>query len=544
MNLHLLDWIIILLYLGICMAAGLWMRRYVRGVSEFAVAGREMNVNLGIASLAATELGLVTIMYTAEQGFNRGLAGAAIGVLMAAAMYLVGRTGFVIRPLRRAGVLTIPELFENNFGKRVRWFAGLFVVLGGVLNMAVFLRIGGEFLVYFTGLPHKFRLAGFEIETLVAVMIVLLALVLIYTVLGGMLSVLVTDYLQFLVMGLGLVVISLWIFKEFGWDWNSLIRTLWYSFDGTAVTDLKLKAHPFNPFDSTSFGWKYLLWQAIFQIAVVTTWQTQISRVLAAKDEQTAQAMYRRSAFYFVGRFSIPVFFGVAAFVYFSQQGGLPEGVAARDAMPIYLGKILPIGIVGLVIAAMLAAEMSTDSGYLLTWATVISNDLVQPCLKRPLSESARLFLTRALVLALGVFLVFYGLVFELKGDIWGYLSITGSIYLASIFTLLVACLYWKRANKWGAYAALLLGAIGPLLFLFAAHPPAPIARFVAATDLSGISAMLQSVVKPFVSFAMKNLKDVEVAGMTAMIGAPLGMIIGSLVTRPRTTTPTPEVAA
>ena len=57
MTLSILDWGIIGFYLTICMAAGIWMRRYVRGVADFAVAGREMNVNTGIASLAATELG-------------------------------------------------------------------------------------------------------------------------------------------------------------------------------------------------------------------------------------------------------------------------------------------------------------------------------------------------------------------------------------------------------------------------------------------------------------------------------------------------------
>ena len=94
------------------------------------MAGREMDVNLGIASLAATELGVVTIMYTAQLGFEKGFAGATIGVIMALAMYFVGRTGFVIQPLRAAGVMTIPELFEKRFGKGVRWLAGLFVVLG------------------------------------------------------------------------------------------------------------------------------------------------------------------------------------------------------------------------------------------------------------------------------------------------------------------------------------------------------------------------------------------------------------------------------
>src|SRR5258707_11400498 len=114
MHLSLIDWAIIVLYLAGCMTAGIWMRRFVRGVDDFAVAGREMDVNLGIASLAATELGLVTIMYTAQLGYEKGFAGASIGVIMAVGMYVVGRTGFIIRPLRAEGVMTISELFEER----------------------------------------------------------------------------------------------------------------------------------------------------------------------------------------------------------------------------------------------------------------------------------------------------------------------------------------------------------------------------------------------------------------------------------------------
>ena len=191
-----IDWGIILLYVVGCAIVGVWMKRYVRGVEDFTVAGREMDVNLGIASLAATELGLATVMYTAELGFKSGFAGAVPGVLRALAMFLVGMSGFVIVPLRKAGVITIPELFEKRFGKRVRWLAGLVVVVGGVLNMGIFLRLGGEFLVYVTGLDPDF---------LEWTMTILLAIVLLYTVLGGMVSVLVTDFIQFLVMGLGIV---------------------------------------------------------------------------------------------------------------------------------------------------------------------------------------------------------------------------------------------------------------------------------------------------------------------------------------------------
>lgn len=493
MTLTALDWLIIITYLAGCMAAGIWMRRYVRGVEEFAVAGREMNVNLGIASLAATELGLVTIMYTAQLGFEKGLAGASIGVLMAAAFYLVGRTGFIIKPLRTAGVMTIPELFEKRFSVRVRWLAGLFVVLGGLLNMGIFLRLGGEFLVWSTGMPPHW---------LEWVMTILLGLVLLYTALGGMLSVLVTDYLQFLVMGAGIVVTSVLVLIHAGGF--ELVATLQAAWAGSA--GMKLEAHPFNPFHGSSLGWGYLLWMLVLQIAAATTWQTVISRVLAAKDAGTAQRMYRRTSFYFVGRFLLPGLWGAAAFAYFAQQGGLPEGISSLTAMPHYLGIILPVGFIGLVIAAMLAAEMSTDSGYLLTWATVIYNDLITPCLKNPLSPQGRLLLTRLLVLGIGVFLLFYGLWYELPGNAWDYLAVTGNIYLASVFTLLVAGLYWPRANARGAYAALIMGAIGPVTFLL---------------------------------IGKKFSIPPEVAGFSAFALAALGMILGSLSVPAATTRPT-----
>ena len=476
MTLTPLDWIIIILYLAGCLVAGLAMRRYVRGVEDFAVAGREMNVNLGIASLAATEMGLVTIMYTAQLGFEKGLAGSMVGVLMALGFWIVGKTGFIIGPLRAAGVMTIPELFEKRFSKKVRWLAGLFVVLGGLLNMGIFLRLGGEFLVWATGLPPGW---------LEWVMTGLLGLVLLYTVLGGMLSVLVTDYLQFLVMGIGIVITSVLVLINVGGV--DLFTSLQLAWEGQSA--MPLKSHPFNPFHESSLGWGYILWMLIFQIAVATTWQTVISRVLAAKDEATAKRMYRRTAFYFVGRFLLPGLWGAAAFVYFNNNGGLPDDLTSLTAMPHYLGIILPMGLIGIVIAAMLAAEMSTDSGYLLTWATVIYNDLIMPCLKNPLSPKGRLLLTRCMVLAIGVFLLFYGLWYELPGNAWDYLAVTGNIYLASVFTLLIASLYWPRANTRGAICALIMGAIGPITFLLLGQEYS-IAPEVAGGAAFGLAAL------------------------------------------------------
>jgi SSS family solute:Na+ symporter len=116
----LLDGSIVGLYLLMTMIAGLMVRKYVGNVEDFLVAGREMDVYLGIASLAATEFGIVTCMYTAQNGYEKGFAGATPGILMALAMAGVGLTGFVIKPLRDSGVITIPELLEQRFGGRIR----------------------------------------------------------------------------------------------------------------------------------------------------------------------------------------------------------------------------------------------------------------------------------------------------------------------------------------------------------------------------------------------------------------------------------------
>ena len=99
------DGSIVGLYLLATMIAGVMVRKYVARVDDFLVAGREMNVYLGIASLAATEFGVVTCMYTAQNGYEKGFAGAVPGLCQAVAMFIIGVTGFCIKPLREAGVM-------------------------------------------------------------------------------------------------------------------------------------------------------------------------------------------------------------------------------------------------------------------------------------------------------------------------------------------------------------------------------------------------------------------------------------------------------
>lgn len=451
MNFTLLDGGIVGFYLLATMVAGIVVRKYVRRVEDFQVAGREMDVFLGIASLAATEFGIVTCMYTAQAGYTRGFVGAIPGFCNAAAMFVVGYWGFCIKPLRDSGVKTIPELFERRYGKFVRWLSGVVIVLGGLLNMGVFLRVGGQFLVV---------CCGMKLNYLEIAMTVLLLGVAVYTILGGMLSVLVTDFLQFVVMSIGLIAVSFLILSNVGWD--RLVDTV----------QTKIGEKGFDPFVTGGMGWGFVISNLLTNTAAVLTWQTSIARVLSAKDTATGRKVYTHTAFFFVCRWVIPGLWGIAALASVNPEvvGSIGKAMGENDgslfAMPYYLSTVVPMGMMGILVAAMLAADMSTDSSYMLTWGSVIYNDILAPFHKNQWSEKKGLVWNRCIVALIGVFLLVWGLWYKLEGNLWEYLQLTGTIYLASMSVLLIACCYWKRANNWGANAAIVVGAALPVLTL------------------------------------------------------------------------------
>jgi len=477
-----IDGSIVGVYLLVVITAGLAVRRYVGKVEHFLLAGRDLNLYLGIASLAATEFGIVTCMYTAQNGYDKGFAGATPGILLALCMFIVGVTGFCIKPLRERGCITIPELFEEKFGKSVRWLAGVVIVLGGLLNMGVFLRTGGDFLVIVCGMNENY---------LEITMTTLLVIVAVYTILGGMLSVLVTDFLQFVVMGAGLLAVTYLILFTIGWE--ALV---------TAV-DGKVGPGGFNPFVHPEMGWEYVLFNFLGNMAVVLTWQTMVQRVLAAKDARTGQRMYTRTSFFFVCRFLIPGLWGIAALAVLAPEA---VGESTLFAMPNLLIAIVPVGLMGVLVASMLAADMSTNSSYLLTWESVIYNDILAPFRKKSWTERKGLRANRFIVACIGVFLLVYGLWYELKGDLWSYLLVTGSIYLSSMSVLLVACCYYPRANNWGAVGAIVFGALVPVAFLVLEQVQAT-AEFAASIGASrfGIATFVLVALSMVVGSEMKH---------------------------------------
>jgi SSS family solute:Na+ symporter len=302
-----IDWLVAAIYLAASVAVGLWAKRYVEDLSGYLVAGRRVGPSLGIATFVATEIGTVTFVYFGELGYVAGFSACFIGVATMVAYTIIGRTGFMIEDLRRRGVMTIPEFYELRYSRKVRLIGGIILFLGGVLNMGIFLKFDGIFLS---------EVMGFGPDAVAAIMVLMLLIVIAYTVLGGMFSIVVTDYMQFVVLSAGMFVATLFILLRV--DLTSI---------GAAVTRTMGEAGV-NPIVNPRFGWTFLIWIFVATVAGGALWQPAMSKALSSQSPAVAKKIFFWTGMTFGGRAMIPMFWGAAALAYFGT------GVPTAAAMP------------------------------------------------------------------------------------------------------------------------------------------------------------------------------------------------------------------
>ncbi|MAV64999.1 MAG: hypothetical protein CMG00_07395 [Candidatus Marinimicrobia bacterium] len=441
-QISLIDMLIIIIYILIIFCIGFFLKNRVNTFNDFMIANSNIGIGLGVASMAGTELGLITVMYNAQQGWSGYFASFHIGFIAFIITLCIGFSGFVITKLRNLNVKSIPEFYGLRYGKEVQILGAFFLVIGGILNMGLFLKVGGIFL------QAIFGDIGIGLHL---IMFFLLVLVLMYTLLGGMLSVIITDYIQFVMLSLGLLISTFLAIYYVGW--NNIFSHL----------EKGIGEPAFNPVINTSFGYDYILWMIILAFVSCVIWPTATTRALAMKDSESVKKQYMWSSISFMIRFMVPSFLGICAFVYFRGDIVLTSGFGADTSlggMPSFLREILPIGVVGLVIAAMLSAFMSTHDSYLLCWSTIITNDIITPLKKGKISSDKKITISRIIIVLLGFYILYWGIFYKGSDDIWGYLAITGSVYFSGAISLVVLGLYSSIVNKYGAYCSLFCGLI------------------------------------------------------------------------------------
>ncbi len=473
MNFTMLDWFIIVVYLVFTVAVGLYAKRIVKDLSGYLVAGRRLKVGIGTATIVATELGTVTVMYMGESAYYNGFAAFIFGIICLIAYMIVGRTGFIIEGLRRLRVMTVPEFYNLRYNRPVRIIGGFILFMGCTLNMGVFLKLDGIFL------SHAM---GFGDSAVVAIMIIMIFIVGLYTIFGGMVSIAVTSYLQYALLSLSMLVATIFAFRAV-----SIERI------AEAVSQ-NLGPHGFNPFTNPSLGWTFIFWMLLSNLAVAMLWQPVTSRALSAENVKTSKRIYSIASFTFAGRAMIPMVWGIIALTMFP---GL-TGSDALAAVPRMLGTVLPTGVIGILVAGMLAASMSTYSSYLLAPASVITRDVIGASFKDRLPEKTIMTITRIWVGILGIFLVVFGLFYTMPDTALKYLYITGNMYTAGAISAVGFGLYWKKANSVGAYIAIITGAVSPVAFLIFANYTESLPAFIAWLGNANISGFLSFFIGAF----------------------------------------------
>jgi len=462
-NFTILDGIIIGVYLSGSLLVGIFVNRYIHNVTDYLVGGRASGAALNVATYIGTGLGLVTLMYASVDALSNGFSYVTLSLIGAIVGGILGSTGFVIQKFRRMELLTIPEYFEKRFNRPTRIVGGIICALAGILNMGLFPKMGATFIAYATGLggddgSHELLINGITTA--------LILLVLIYTVLGGMVSVIVTDYIQFVVLSTGMGIGVWFCLTHPDLGWNNMLQTM-YEHRGERM---------FNPVAHNSYGWQWIVFNFVIFLAAGIAWAPEASRTLTGKDEKVAKQTFLFSMPGVFARLAIPALWAVAAFCLIARSPELtahffPDGLAgdakhASQAMPLAIGKILPTGLLGVLVAGLMAAFMSTHDSYFLCWSSVIARDIINPIRGGNMTDRQQILVTRISIVLIGLFLLVWGVWYETPRSIWNYMAVTGSIYLSGAFVVIVGGLYWKGASSAGALAGL-LGGLFAIVGLF-----------------------------------------------------------------------------
>lgn len=455
MNFTLLDYIIVSAYIILIIYSGSFVKKYIGNMADFLVADRSMGFHLGLVSLLSSEIGIITYMYLSEAGYKNGFVALMIGIPFFIVFVFLGKTGFIVKPLMDMKIMTLPELFQKRFGRGIRFLSALLMAIGGIINFGVFPGIEANFINTITGIPHKYVLFT---------MVVMLTIVLIYTALGGMVSVIITNYIQFILLSFGMVFIV--IIGVVNMGWGNIVASISKNFGEKG----------FNPFIG-DFGWSFIVWQLLFQLSVLAVAPFITMRIFSAKDTKTGRKIFTWSSVMFLARAVIPVFWGILALSYFTLNPGKPAD--PMQAVPLMILHLTPKGILGLVFASLLAASMSTYASYLLSWSSVISQDIIGVVANKlrggkDLPNKTQMIISRLTMLSVMIFIIWWSFFYHFQGLVFFYLMLSGNLYLAGTLISAIGGIYFEkkkfglfRARSGGAYVAFILGAMVVAWYFF-----------------------------------------------------------------------------
>ena len=449
-TLNLLDWAIIAAYFLILLAVILFEMRRQKTATDYFLAGRDVGFFAIGASIFASNIGSEHIVGLAGQGASTGLAMAHYELHA----WVVVLLAWAFVPFYyQSRVFTMPEFLERRFGPGPRWILSL-VSLAAYVLTKVSVTVYAGALVFSTLLPDTFGSPqnAFWFGAFLTVFLTGL-----YTVTGGMRVVLYTDAVQAFILILGSVALTYFGLEALG-GWGEL-----RSFASESVADYAL----WRPLSDPDFPWLgMLIASPIVGIWYWCTDQYIVQRTLAARDLRTARRGALWGAFlklWPVLIFLVPGLIGAAL----NARGALaiPLGVngepSADQVFPAMVTTLLPAGLRGLVVAALMAALMSSLSSLFNSTAALFTVDVYEK-LRPGASEAKIVAVGRLATLVVVVLGLIWIPVMPLisGGGLYQYLQNVQSYLAPPITAVFLLGLFSARINTRGAVWGLGLGFV------------------------------------------------------------------------------------
>lgn len=410
------------IYVVVMIGVGIYASKKNSSAAEFIVAGRRMPMFLCTATIIATWFGSGTMMGSSGAAYDNGLLGVIADPFGATlALFLIGM--FFARFYRRLRLLTFVELVEQRFGKvagTVTTFAHVLSNIGWVGGMLLAFGVIFESL---TGTPMHLGILGGSV------------IVVVYTMIGGLWAVAITDFIQIMIIVVGIIILFVVVLVDVG-GWGAIADRIP---DGT----FRLIPH-----ENTGEMWlNYFRMWFIFGLADIGS-QSLLGRAMAADSERTAQnSFYFASAGYFTFAM-IPVMLGIIASV---TMPGLSD---SESVIPILALKHLHPVIVAVFVGAILAAIMSSCDSALLASASILSRNVL-PLVHRNPSDALTLNVARYSIPAIATISILIAL--NAKG-IYNIIIDANIVMLTTTTVPIILVVWWRKANRTGALAAMACG--------------------------------------------------------------------------------------
>ncbi|ROZ72174.1 sodium:solute symporter family protein [Ramlibacter sp. WS9] len=423
MNYTLISFVV--LYLLGTLALGVWAGTRIKNTADFAIAGRRLPLIMVITTTFATWFGAETVMGIPAK-FVQGGLNAIVEDPFGAGMCLVLVGLFFAARLYKQNLLTIGDFYRQRFGRGIEVFCSVAIILSYLGWVAAQITA--------LGLVFSVLTNGAMSET--TGMIIGTVAVLVYVVVGGFLAVAWTDFIQMIVLVVGMTVIAIFASDLAGGSDKVIAlatnQELWKFFPAPTFTEIA-----------------FFIAAALTMMLGSIPQQDVFQRVMSAKDAQTAQRGAVIGGVSYILFAFVPMFIILCAVV---VMGDSVMELAKNDyqkVLPTFVLTKMPLVMQILFFGALLSAIKSTSSATLLAPSTSFVENILKN-LRPGMSDKQQLFAMRVTIVIFTVIVLAYAI--AMKGTpIYDLVSAAYQITLVGAFVPLVTGIYWKRATTQGA---------------------------------------------------------------------------------------------